>query len=341
MNSDLIRISIVDDAPEILHAVAAMIADAAGMTLTGLYQNAEDFIAEHPFTTPDVVFMDVGLPAMNGIECIRLLKRISPETHFVVFTVFEDSHTVFEAIKAGASGYLLKSSSPEKIVNAVYEVLKGESPLTGSVATLVMSTFRNNPVPDLQAKELEPAEKTLLSMLAEGYRYKDIAARLGLSEQKIRESIRHIYQKLQINDSIFNGDVRDPADPHFGRYLNTNVKPETEEDCYHRLLKVLTTEKPFLAERYTIGQLSASVGYPVYVVSQTINRKFNRNFFDLINHFRVLEAAELLRSRRTDYTIDGIALICGFNSKTTFYKSFRKEFGVTPGEFAEKTGSSL
>jgi DNA-binding NarL/FixJ family response regulator len=334
-----IRIAIVDDDPFVIQSFTARVADAEGLTCVGIYSSAEDYISEHRFTNPDIVFMDVGLPGMSGIECIRFIKSLWSEIHFIVYSVFEDSQTVLEAIKAGASGYLLKSASLDKLVNAVHEVLRGESPLTGSVATTVMAAFRNTS-PLQQVQELDPEEKILLAMLTEGYRYKDIGGRFGQTERMVKEKIRTIYQKLHINESNLMAGARDPLDAQFGRYLNTAVKPETEEECYLKIKELFEEEKPYLTERYSISKLAMGVGFPVYVVSQTINRRFRKNFFDLINHYRILEAAILLKKRDGPYSIDGIAAICGFNSRPPFYKAFRKEFGMTPGEYEDLNSST-
>lgn len=330
-----ISIAIVDDDPYILESFASRIAETDGLVCSGTYASAEEFIAEYRYANPKVVFMDVGLPGMNGINCIRFIRQVASEIHFLVYSVFEDAPTVVEAIKAGASGYLLKSAPLEKLIRAVHEVLQGESPLTGSVATTIMQAFREVPAQPDTAQELAADEKTLLAMLTEGYRYKDIALRFNKTEPQVKEQIREIYRKLQINQNNIGSTLRDPRDSGFGRYLNTTVKPETEELCHQKILYHFEVEKPYLTERYSIGQLAEATGFPLYVVSQTINRKFNKNFFDLINHYRVLEAAEILKGRNNKYTIDGIAAICGFNSRPTFYKAFRKEFGMTPGEFSE------
>jgi DNA-binding NarL/FixJ family response regulator/methylphosphotriester-DNA--protein-cysteine methyltransferase len=329
-----ITIAIVDDDPYILESFAARIAETDGLVCTGTYTSAEEFIVEYTYAHPKVVFMDVGLPGMSGIDCIRFIRHTAPETHFLVYSVFEDAQTVVEAIKAGASGYLLKSAPLEKLIRAVNEVLQGESPLTGSVATTIMHAFRDVQAPQNAPQELEAKEKTLLAMLTEGYRYKDIATRFNQTERHVKEQIRGIYHKLQINQQNLYTTISNPMESGFGRYLHTNVKHETEEQCHQIILNYFETDKPYLAERYTIGQLADAIGFPVYVVSQTINRKFKKNFFDLINHYRILEASVMLKENHGKYTVDGIAAICGFNSRPTFYKAFRKEFGMTPGEYS-------
>lgn len=323
-------VAIVEDNNDIRTRFVDVFSSAADIVCIGAYANAEDFLSEYLHILPDVVFMDIQLPGMDGIECIKQLKAKNRNTHFIMYSVFENSESIFSAIKAGATGYLLKSTPSEKLVSSVHEILNGESPMTGTVAMKVIKAFQA-PLPGSVAV-LSERENTILANLSKGYRYKDIAEKLCISTETVRTHIRNIYEKLQVNSRTEAiNKSRQLAGVAVEKYLNSNVKPGDEEACFHKINEVFKNKKPFLQEKFSITALSAETGFPVYVISQTINRRFNMGFFDLINKCRIEEALLLLKTEGGKITAEGIGYQCGFGSRTAFYNAFKKVTGATPG----------
>ena len=164
--------------------------------------SAEQAIIELPKKHPKIVLMDINLGGMSGIECVRLLKPMMPDTQVVMLTVFEDTEKIFSALAAGASGYLLKRLSPVKLLEAIREVHEGGSPMSAPIARKVVQSLqpaRNaNPSPTDEATALSPREREVLNGLAEGQAYKQIGDKLGLSIHTVRNYIRRIYQKLHV-----------------------------------------------------------------------------------------------------------------------------------------------
>ncbi|MBN2747554.1 MAG: response regulator [Bacteroidales bacterium] len=330
-----INVTIVEDHDDIRNRLEELI--HSNFNLAGSYSNAEDFLSELPFVKNQVVFMDIHLPGLTGIEAIILARRKYPQIQFIVYTIFETDEIVFEAIKAGATGYLLKSSSGEKIIESVHQIIRGESPMSGIIAMKVVKAMQNTN-PQLHNQTLSARENEILNKLSKGYRYKEIANQLFISVETVRTHIRNIYEKLQVNSKTEALNKINESSKKTGeRYLNSSVKPEDEEICFQKINQLMETEKPYLLEKITISKLAELAGWPVYVVSQTINRKFNMGFFDLINQYRINLALELLKTNRKNYTIEGVAFQSGFSSKTAFYNAFKKQTGMSPLEFLNKT----
>jgi DNA-binding NarL/FixJ family response regulator len=192
----MIKVTIVEDNQEISSAVSSLLAFTDGY-------DAEDAIISFPKQKTDVALIDINLPGKNGIELISELKPLHPSVQFVIFTVFEDTDSIFAALKAGASGYLLKSSPPQKILEAIAEVHQGGSPMSGSIARKVISTFYPTPKPtETEIPILSTREFEILTHLSKGFRYKEIADKLNISTETVRTHIRNIYQKLQVESSI-------------------------------------------------------------------------------------------------------------------------------------------
>jgi DNA-binding NarL/FixJ family response regulator len=193
---ETIRISIVEDINEIREGLRFIITQTPGFEFVSSYNNAEDAVEGLSKDVPDIVIMDIGLPQGTGIDCIRRLKEKRSPLQFVIFTVYEDSDQVFEALTAGASGYLLKNSSPDKIISALREIHQGGSPMSLSIARKVVSSFQR-PVAQNQLSE---REMEVLGLLAKGLLYKEIAERLTISKGTVSQHIHHIYEKLHVQN---------------------------------------------------------------------------------------------------------------------------------------------
>lgn len=191
---ELILISIVEDITEIRDGLRFIINQTAGFKLISAYDNAEEALAELPVDRPHIVIMDIGLPGSTGIECIRKLKPANPDMQFVIFTVYEDSDQVFEALAAGASGYLLKNSPPDKIIDSLREIQAGGSPMSLSIARKVVSSFHRS----VGQNELSEREMEVLTLLAKGLLYKEIARKLSISKGTVSQHVHNIYSKLQV-----------------------------------------------------------------------------------------------------------------------------------------------
>lgn len=192
-----IAVAIVEDIREIREGLQLLIDNSDDFTCRDVYASAEQALDALPASAPDVVLMDIHLPGMNGIECLRRLKQQCPQTQFIMSTVYEDDENIFESLKAGASGYLLKKTEPAKILEAIREVFQGGSPMSTQIARKVISSFQTkNGIDD--AEILTPKEKEILKALSKGLRYKEIAAELHISIETVRSHVRHIYEKLHV-----------------------------------------------------------------------------------------------------------------------------------------------
>jgi DNA-binding NarL/FixJ family response regulator len=195
-----IKVVIVDDDEEIRAGLAALIRRAPSMKLIGEYANAEIALKEIPRHVPDVVIMDINLPGMKGYECVRQLKSARPEVQFLMLTVYEDSDSLFNSLKAGASGYLLKRTAAAKLLEAIRDVHTGGSPMTPQLARRVVQFFsRPTDGASSSLSELTPGEREFLSQLANGYAYKEIADRMKISIDTVRSYVRTVYEKLHVH----------------------------------------------------------------------------------------------------------------------------------------------
>ena len=194
-----IKVGIVEDENQIRESLMILINGSEGFSCLHGYENAEDAIRDIPQLHLDVVLMDIHLPVKNGIQCILELKPICPNTQFVMCTAFEDTESVFNALKAGASGYLTKTTQPSKILDAIEEVHKGGSPMSSHIARKIVSSFQQNNKQNNELQKLSEREQQILEHLSKGIRYKEIADKLFLSTETVRTHIRNIYEKLQVN----------------------------------------------------------------------------------------------------------------------------------------------
>ena len=191
-------VSIVEDNEKLRGTLARVLNRADGYRCVSQHGSAEDALKELPQVRPNVVLMDINLPGMNGVECVRQLKPLLPETQIMMLTVYEDTENIFNALAAGAGGYLLKRTSSKELLEAIQEVCRGGSPMTMHIARKVVQSFQKSPSA-LQATEaLSEREQQVLDLLSQGLIYKEIADKLGISYETVHTYIRRIYEKLQV-----------------------------------------------------------------------------------------------------------------------------------------------
>jgi DNA-binding NarL/FixJ family response regulator len=193
-----ITVGIVEDDAIIRNSLIKLIGSTAEYNCVGACASAEEAIDRFPGLKPQVVLMDIHLPQASGIECTRRLKEMLPGTQILILTVYEDSESIFQALKAGASGYLLKRSEPEDIVRALKDVYEGGAPMSARIARKVVQSFCEPTPATNVALKLTDREEETLSMLAEGYANKEIADKMAVSLSTVRTHLRHIYDKLHV-----------------------------------------------------------------------------------------------------------------------------------------------
>ncbi len=196
-----ISVSIVEDNDKLRGTLAKVIARAEGFRFASDYGSAEDALVDLPKVKPDVVLMDINLPGMNGVECVRQLKTLVPGTQVMMLTVYEDTENIFNALAAGASGYMLKRTPAKELIEAIHEVKRGGSPMTTHIARKVVQSFQKSTGQQQAANELSELserEQQVLDLLAQGLIYKEIADKLSISYETVHTYIRRIYEKLQV-----------------------------------------------------------------------------------------------------------------------------------------------
>ena len=198
-SSVTIKVSIVEDDEWIRGNLASQISRTPGFTCTGCYADGEEAISQIPKNVPNVVLMDINLPKMNGIECVRRLKPLVPSVQILMLTVYEDSDKIFDSLLAGASGYLLKRTPQSQIIEAITDVYRGNSPMTGHIARKVVQYFNQRGSEDKEIEKLSKREREVLDCLAKGIPYKEIADVLSVSIDTVRIHIKGIYGKLHVH----------------------------------------------------------------------------------------------------------------------------------------------
>jgi len=193
-----IAVSIVEDSNQVRTTLARLISRAEGFRCVSQYANAEAALAGLPQDRPEVVLMDINLPGMNGVECVRRLKQVRPEIQVVMLTVYEDTENIFNALAAGATGYLLKRTSKDALLAALRDVRQGGSPMTTHIARKVVQSFQRAGPSTQPTENLSPREQEVLDCLAKGFLYKEIADNLGIGYETVHTYIRRIYEKLQV-----------------------------------------------------------------------------------------------------------------------------------------------
>ena len=193
-----ITVGIVENDAVTRNSLVRLVNGASGLSCVGACVSAEEAIEKFPALKPHVVLMDVHLPQASGIECTHKLKGLLPETQILILTVYEDSENIYRALKAGASGYLLKRSEPEQIVHALKDIHDGGVPMTAQIARKVIQSFSERSRDMNLDVELTKREEEILSMLSKGYANKEIADKMSISMSTTRTHLRHIYEKLHV-----------------------------------------------------------------------------------------------------------------------------------------------
>ena len=194
----MITISIVDDEKELRESIKAFIDGSPGFRCVSAYHSAETALKHLAEDRPDVVLMDIHLTGMSGIECVERLKTMVPEMQVMMLTVYEDTDQIFKALSAGASGYMLKRSTPAKLLEAIKELKEGGSPMSSSIARKVVASFHKSGQGRDEKTNLSPREQMVLESMAKGLTYKQAADQFGISIGTIRTYVRRIYEKLHV-----------------------------------------------------------------------------------------------------------------------------------------------
>jgi DNA-binding NarL/FixJ family response regulator len=193
-----IRVSIVEDNARVRGGLEKLLAVSPGFQCLSVHPSAESAIAALPAEKPDVVLMDINLPGMSGVDCVRQLKPVLPQTQVVMLTVYENTELIFKALSAGASGYMLKQTPPQDLLAAVRDVHKGGSPMSSHIARKVVASFQQSGSSAKELESLTAREQEVLDYLAKGFLYKEIADAMSISYDTVHTHIRKIYEKLHV-----------------------------------------------------------------------------------------------------------------------------------------------
>jgi DNA-binding NarL/FixJ family response regulator len=197
-----ITVAIVEDDAGICEELTHLLGEVPDFSCAGVCRNVATALRQIPAQRPDVILMDIQLPDGSGIDCTAELKRQLPQTQILIFTVYEDSAQIYQALAAGASGYLLKRTAPEEVIRAIREVRQGGAPMSGAVARKVIQAFRKESAPAERVHLLTPREEEVLELLAQGLLSKEIAGRLGIGVETVNSHLKHIYEKLHVRSRI-------------------------------------------------------------------------------------------------------------------------------------------
>jgi DNA-binding NarL/FixJ family response regulator len=194
-----IRVSIVEDLAEIREGLADLVRSDRELLMVGSFDDAESAVHKLPDLQADIVVMDINLPGMSGIDCIKMIKEKCPATQFMMFTVYENDDKVLQAMQAGATGYLLKRTKPEQILESIKELNQGGSPMSSNIARKLLNIFLHEK--KVAKKEvLSDRENEVLQLLADGLLYKEIADRLYIGHGTVRQHLHNIYEKLHVHN---------------------------------------------------------------------------------------------------------------------------------------------
>lgn len=197
-------VCIVEDDAGLRSQLSLLVSSTQDLNLRGAFRTGEEALARIPVVKPDVVLMDINLPGMSGIECVAALRRVLPDLRIVMLTVYEDSGRIFDALKSGASGYLVKSSPPDQILEAIQDAFAGGAPMSSHIARKVVQYFYA-PLPEARNTEevsLSPREREVLDLLSKGLYYKEIADQLGIGVETVRTYVKNICQKMHVRSRI-------------------------------------------------------------------------------------------------------------------------------------------
>lgn len=209
-----ISVCVVDDNRDLRNALEEIIDMSEGFECIGTIGTAQEAIAQLPVLKPDVVLMDINLGSEEtGIDCVKALKHKLPSTNFMMCTVYEENEKIFQALTAGASGYILKKTAPPQMLEAIRELYLGGAPMSSQIARKVVAAFQNKPATDSadNLESLSHREKEILEQLSKGLMYKEIAAELFISPETVRKHVYHIYEKLHVTNRI------EAVNRYFGR----------------------------------------------------------------------------------------------------------------------------
>lgn len=195
----MVKLAIVEDNKTTRESLKTIIDLSPGHWCVCVCQTAEEALSLIPRHQPDVVLMDIQLPGMSGVECVMRLKESMPQVQVIMVTVYQDPDRIFRALRAGASGYLLKRATPDMVLNAIRDVQQGGVPMSAEIARKVIGYFQTQPVASPDIEKLSPRELEILNLIAPGYSNKEIADRLGISIESIRWHLKNIYHKLHVH----------------------------------------------------------------------------------------------------------------------------------------------
>ncbi|MBC3787253.1 response regulator transcription factor [Spirosoma utsteinense] len=198
----VITVAIVEDKEPIRQSLAILVDGAEGYSCQATFENAEAALDYLPTHAVDVVLMDIDLPGMNGIDCVRHLKALCPYTQFMMCTMYDEDETVFDALKAGANAYILKRSPPHKLLEAITELHEGGAPMSSTIARKIASSFYTSQAVSPELEALSSREREILDRLAKGHSHKEVANELFISPTTVRKHIFNIYGKLQVHSRV-------------------------------------------------------------------------------------------------------------------------------------------
>jgi len=194
----MVTVAIVEDNAGLRNSLTLLLEESPGFRCVGSFTTAEEALSKLPKQPAEVVLMDINLPGMSGIECTRQLRELLPDMRVIMITVYRDNEKIFNALRAGARGYILKRATPETILQAIEDAHQGGAPMSSEVARKVVEAFRQPDAPQDQARGLSLREREVLELLAQGLPDKEIAAKLNISMPTVRYHLKHIYDKLHV-----------------------------------------------------------------------------------------------------------------------------------------------
>ena len=197
-NDMRVRVAIVEDNRGTRESLTELLGHAPTVQCVGAHPNGEEALRQIPAEAPDVVLMDINLPRMNGIECVARLKQKLPKTQVLMLTTYEEGDLIFDSLRKGASGYLLKDMPPAELVQAIEEVHAGGAPMSPQIARKVVSHFQQIKQPQSEMDQLTRREEEILSLLAKGFFYKEIAEKMGVTIHTVKAHSHHVYEKLHV-----------------------------------------------------------------------------------------------------------------------------------------------